>query len=66
MEALKSHGADHVLVVCGGIIPEADIPKLTEIGVAKVFTPGSRLQDILEWLAAELDRRETAAESTQS
>jgi methylmalonyl-CoA mutase C-terminal domain/subunit len=64
MEALRSHGAGDVLVVCGGIIPEADIPKLAEIGVAKVFTPGAPLQEILEWLAGELDRREAAAESS--
>ena len=66
MGALRAHGADHVLVICGGIIPEADIPKLQEIGVAKVFTPGAPLQEILEWLAAELDRREAAAESSQT
>jgi methylmalonyl-CoA mutase C-terminal domain/subunit len=66
MEALRSHGAGDVLVVCGGIIPEADIPKLNEIGVAKVFTPGAPLQDILEWLAGELDRREAASESSQT
>jgi methylmalonyl-CoA mutase C-terminal domain/subunit len=66
MEALRSAGAGDVLVVCGGIIPEADIPKLAEIGVAKVFTPGAPLQDILEWLAGELDRREAASESSQS
>jgi methylmalonyl-CoA mutase C-terminal domain/subunit len=66
MEALRSHGAGDVLVVCGGIIPEADIPKLSEIGVAKVFTPGAPLQDILEWLAGELDRREAATESSQT
>jgi len=53
-------------VVCGGIIPEADIPKLREIGVAQVFTPGAPLPAISEWLAAELDRRETAAQSSQT
>jgi methylmalonyl-CoA mutase, C-terminal domain len=66
MEALRAHGADHVLVICGGIIPEADIGRLEEIGVAKVFTPGAPLQEILDWLAAELDRREAAAESSQT
>ncbi len=66
MDALRSHGAGDVLVVCGGIIPESDIPALTEIGVAKVFTPGAPLQNILEWMGDELDRRETAAESTQT
>jgi len=66
MEALRSHGADDVLVVCGGMIPEAAIPKLKEIGVAQVFTPGAPLPAISEWLAGELDRREAAAESSQT
>jgi methylmalonyl-CoA mutase, C-terminal domain len=66
MEALRSHGAGDVLVVVGGIIPETDIPKLREIGVAQVFTPGAPLPAIAEWLAAELDRREAAAETSQT
>jgi methylmalonyl-CoA mutase C-terminal domain/subunit len=66
MEALRANGAGDVLVVCGGIIPEADIPKLKEIGVAQVFTPGAPLPAISEWLGAELDRREAAAESSQT
>lgn len=34
----------------GGIIPEEDIPKLAELGVAKVFTPGAATQDIVNWI----------------
>jgi methylmalonyl-CoA mutase cobalamin-binding subunit len=36
------------------------------MGVAQVFTPGAPLQEILGWLAAELDRREAATESSQT
>src|SRR5688500_15742227 len=40
LDLLKERGADDVLVFGGGIIPDADIPTLTELGVAKLFTPG--------------------------
>jgi methylmalonyl-CoA mutase C-terminal domain/subunit len=56
MELLKERGADDVLVVVGGIIPEADIPKLKEMGVGAVFTPGASLDGIATWLKAELAR----------
>ena len=45
----------------GGIIPEADIPALKEMGVAEVFTPGAPLDTTVGWLADTLDRREEAA-----
>jgi methylmalonyl-CoA mutase C-terminal domain/subunit len=63
MEALGDEGLGDVLVVCGGIIPDADIPKLKEMGVAEVFTPGAPLPEIAEWLETQLDRREGAPES---
>src|SRR5438105_13431986 len=48
VELLKDRGADDVLVFGGGIIPEADIVKLKEIGVAQIFTPGSPLATITD------------------
>ncbi len=48
--ALAERGLDDVLVVVGGIIPDADIPALEEDGVAKVFGPGSRVDDIVEYI----------------
>lgn len=58
VEMLRDAGADDVLVFGGGIIPEDDISKLSEIGVAKIFTPGSPMAEITEWLEAALDDRE--------
>ena len=58
---LRDRGAGDVLVFAGGIIPDADIPKLQELGVAQIFTPGAPLGDITAWLEAELDKREDAA-----
>jgi len=60
VEALKARSADDVLVFGGGIIPDDDIPKLTEIGVAKIFTPGASIASITEWLEQALDEREGA------
>ncbi|HLN18175.1 MAG TPA: cobalamin B12-binding domain-containing protein [Acidimicrobiales bacterium] len=57
IEALREQRSD-VLVIVGGIIPEADIPTLKAMGVAEVFTPGAPLPSIGAWLAAALDRRE--------
>jgi methylmalonyl-CoA mutase C-terminal domain/subunit len=58
VDLLRGRDADDVLVMCGGIIPEADIPKLEEAGVAKVFGPGTPLPDISQWLERALDARE--------
>jgi len=50
MQLLKEREAADVVVFGGGIIPEADIPELAELGVAKVFTPGATTQDIVTWV----------------
>ena len=34
----------------GGIIPEIDIPKLIELGVARVFGPGTPLPEVVDFL----------------
>jgi methylmalonyl-CoA mutase C-terminal domain/subunit len=47
---MRSAGLDHVGLLIGGIIPEADIPTLMEMGVAKVFGPGTSIPDIVEFL----------------
>jgi methylmalonyl-CoA mutase cobalamin-binding domain/chain len=56
---LRERDAEDVLVFGGGIIPDADIPKLKEMGVAEIFTPGAPLASITEWLTGALDRIET-------
>jgi methylmalonyl-CoA mutase C-terminal domain/subunit len=61
LDALKDRNADDVLVFGGGIIPDADIPKLNELGVAKIFTPGASIASITEWLEGALDEREGAS-----
>src|SRR5437588_12650511 len=54
MELLAEKGLDDVLVVIGGIIPDVDIPKLKSIGVKGIFLPGTPMQAILDFIAANL------------
>jgi methylmalonyl-CoA mutase C-terminal domain/subunit len=58
MDGLKNNQRQDVIVICGGIIPDEDISKLEEMGVKKVFTPGSGLNEICKWLETVLDERE--------
>src|SRR6266496_2015049 len=50
VELLKEHQAEEVVLFGGGIIPDEDIPELQKIGVAKVFTPGAAMDDIVAWV----------------
>ena len=50
MEALQDRGLDDVLVVAGGTIPKADIPRIKALGVAEVFGPGTRLATIVDFI----------------
>jgi methylmalonyl-CoA mutase C-terminal domain/subunit len=60
MELLKEKGLTDVLVVVGGIIPDVDIPKLQEIGVRGVFLPGSPMQQIIDFINANVRPRAEA------
>jgi methylmalonyl-CoA mutase cobalamin-binding domain/chain len=56
MKLLAEAGLTHVGVLVGGIIPEADIPKLMELGVARVFGPGTPLPEIVDFLRSQGSR----------
>ncbi|MFW9919465.1 MAG: cobalamin B12-binding domain-containing protein [Candidatus Thorarchaeota archaeon] len=49
-ELLREEGAEEILVVAGGIIPEDDVPMLKEAGIAAVFGPGTPLQEIIDYI----------------
>ena len=50
IDLLRERDATDILVFGGGIIPEADIPELRQMGVAEIFTPGTPTQAIVDWL----------------
>jgi len=52
IDLLAERDARDILVFGGGIIPEDDIPLLEEAGVAKIFTPGTKTQDVVTWVNA--------------
>jgi methylmalonyl-CoA mutase C-terminal domain/subunit len=49
-ELLREQGAEDVVLVVGGTIPGDDIPELKKLGVAEIFTPGSSVQNIVDYL----------------
>ena len=50
MELMKSKGLEDVLLFGGGIIPQADIDKLKQIGVGELFTPGTSTLETIEYV----------------
>ncbi|MGI8945242.1 MAG: cobalamin B12-binding domain-containing protein [Thermoleophilaceae bacterium] len=47
---LKEEGAEDIVLVVGGTIPQEDVPELKELGVAGIFTPGSSVQEIIDFI----------------
>ena len=50
MDLLAQRDASDIVVFGGGIIPDADIAPLKELGVAEVFTPGTTTTAIVDWV----------------
>lgn len=51
---LRDAGMQDVLVLVGGIIPDEDIPKLKEAGVAEVFQPGASTQEVVDFIRSHV------------
>lgn len=47
---LKEKGADDIIVFGGGIIPDDDFEFLYKSGVKKIFTPGTSIEEIVNWV----------------
>jgi methylmalonyl-CoA mutase, C-terminal domain len=47
---LREKGMDDVVVLLGGIIPEADVAALKNAGIAEIFLPGTSTQDIVDFI----------------
>ncbi len=57
LHLLSEAGLGHVGLLVGGIIPEGDIPKLLDLGVARVFGPGTAMPDIVSYLREQSEVR---------
>ncbi|HZC71906.1 MAG TPA: cobalamin B12-binding domain-containing protein [Jatrophihabitans sp.] len=54
IELLREQSAEDVVLFGGGIIPDEDIPALEQVGVAKIFTPGAPMDEIVEWVRSHV------------
>jgi methylmalonyl-CoA mutase, C-terminal domain len=60
LEKLSARNAQDILLFGGGIVPNEDIAKLKEMGVAEIFTPGASTKAVVEYLEKTVPpRRET-------
>jgi methylmalonyl-CoA mutase, C-terminal domain len=50
VELVREAGLDDVIIFGGGIIPDEDISRLKELGVTEVFTPGTRMEEIIAFI----------------
>ena len=57
IDELKRRGGGDITIFGGGIVPEDDQPTLAGAGVAKVFTPGATIQDVIDWVRANVRPR---------
>jgi methylmalonyl-CoA mutase, C-terminal domain len=57
VQLLREQGADDIQVFGGGIIPEEDIPELERAGLVGIFTPGTPLAEIVEWVREHVPER---------
>ena len=55
---LDEREAGDIVVFGGGIVPEEDVAPLTEIGVAKIFTPGATTVEITDWVTEHFAEQE--------
>jgi methylmalonyl-CoA mutase C-terminal domain/subunit len=54
MQLKRENRLDDMLIFAGGIIPDQDVPKLKEMGVAEIFPPGSSLDEIVTFVKAHV------------
>ena len=57
MKLMQEKGMEDVLLTGGGIIPEGDMKKLSDLGVGKLFAPGTDTKEIVAYITAEVTKR---------
>src|SRR5256885_205220 len=58
VQLLREKGMDNVLVLVGGIVPQEDLARLKDQGVAEIFLPGTSTEDIVKFLKENVKPRE--------
>lgn len=61
VELLKEKGLNDVLIIVGGIIPDADIAALKALGISAVFQPGTPMRAIIEFIESHVRPDPSAA-----
>lgn len=56
-KALQERNAEDILLFGGGIVPDQDLEELEQLGVGRIFTPGSSTNDVVEYVRSEVGRR---------
>jgi methylmalonyl-CoA mutase C-terminal domain/subunit len=60
VELLRQHELTDVLLVVGGIIPDADIPRLNALGIQGIFLPGTPMHEIADFISRHARNRAAA------
>jgi methylmalonyl-CoA mutase, C-terminal domain len=55
LHLMKENGLEGITLFTGGVIPPGDVEKMKQMGVAAVFTPGSRRDIILDTIRRALE-----------
>jgi methylmalonyl-CoA mutase C-terminal domain/subunit len=55
VQLLAEEGITDIVVFGGGIIPDDDVAELKEAGLAGIFTPGTPLSEITDWVAHNVE-----------
>ena len=58
VQLLREQGMDDCLVLVGGIVPQEDLAKLKQLGVAEIFLPGTSTENIVKFLRDNVKPRE--------
>ena len=57
VELLREKGAGDKIVFGGGIIPQEDVTALKEAGIVEIFTPGTTMQGIVDFVKEKMAER---------
>jgi methylmalonyl-CoA mutase C-terminal domain/subunit len=58
VELLRERGAEDITVIGGGIIPDQDFALLRDAGIKAIFTPGAKLDAIVDWVRTNIKPRQ--------